>query len=81
MKCAPAHFMRYVVSPVMWRQTGKSFVWLRTELALRHIRDCLAMARTSLTVGLHAIDVFGFARISVALRSKVLRAAAPSLAR
>jgi hypothetical protein len=35
--------MRYVVSPVMGRQTGKSLAWLRTELALRHIRDCLAM--------------------------------------
>jgi hypothetical protein len=24
-------FIRYVVFPVMWRQTGKSLVWLRTE--------------------------------------------------
>jgi hypothetical protein len=57
MKCGEAHFIRYVVSPFMWRQTGKCLVWLWTERVLRHIRDCLVSARRSLTMGPRAIDV------------------------
>jgi hypothetical protein len=37
--------MRYVVFPLVWRQAGKTLIWLRTELALRHIRDCLEGAQ------------------------------------
>lgn len=62
--------MRYVVFPVMWRQTGKSLVWLRTELRLRHIRNCPVSARTSLTVGPHAIDFLGITRSSVNFLAK-----------
>src|SRR5271165_4670233 len=40
-------------------------VWLRTELVLRHIRDWLVSARTSLAVSPHAIDVLGITRSSV----------------
>ena len=46
-----------MVSPFMWRQTGKCLVWLWTERVLRHIRDCLVSARRSLTMGPRAIDV------------------------
>src|ERR1019366_9058179 len=45
IKCVRAHLMRYVVFPLMWRQAGKTLIWLRTELALRHIRDCLEGAQ------------------------------------
>jgi hypothetical protein len=40
--------VRYVISPFMWRQAGKCLVWLWTDGVLRHIRDCLVSARSSL---------------------------------
>ncbi len=40
-KCAPAHLMRYVVSPVMWRRADNALAWLVAGPAQRHIRESL----------------------------------------
>ena len=41
MKCAGAHFMRYVVSPVMWRRGDNVLAWLVAGPAQRHIKEFL----------------------------------------